>query len=166
MVSAHLVLNLNFSKIYDIIYIWKDERGIEFMENAELIKELRECANWIEAVAASSQYTYDELMALYYGDKLRDAADVLEADEQRNADLSLDCELFQQKCMELGAQMPKEGEWIVEEIDDSGFKWCKWHCSVCREVVKKGWQHTKDGEKPRHKYCPNCGAKMRENGRK
>jgi rubrerythrin len=63
---------------------------------------------------------------------------------------------------ELEAQMPEEGEWIVEEIDDSGFKWCKWSCSVCREVVKKGWQHTKDGEKPRWKYCPNCGARMKE----
>lgn len=63
---------------------------------------------------------------------------------------------------ELETQIPKEGEWIVEEIDDSGFKWCKWRCSACREVIKRGWQHTKDGEKPKWKYCPNCGARMKE----
>lgn len=45
----------------------------------ELVKALRECANWIEAVAASSQYAHDELVALAYGDKLRDAADTIEA---------------------------------------------------------------------------------------
>lgn len=61
----------------------------------------------------------------------------------------------------LVARLPKEGEWIVEEIDDCGYKWCKWRCSVCREVVQKGWRQTKDGEKPKHKYCPNCGAKMK-----
>ena len=70
--------------------------------------------------------------------------------------LNLKKEIF-----ELRAQLPKEGEWIVEEIDDSGLKWRKWRCSVCREVIKKGWQHTKDGEKPKWKYCPNCGAKMK-----
>jgi septal ring factor EnvC (AmiA/AmiB activator) len=57
------------------------------MTNAELIEELRGCSNWIEKVAASSQYAHDELMALHYGDKLRDAADALEAAEQRIAEL-------------------------------------------------------------------------------
>lgn len=49
----------------------------------KMIKTLRECANWFEAVAASSQYAHDELMALDYGDKLRDAADALEAVDKR-----------------------------------------------------------------------------------
>lgn len=56
------------------------------MTNEELIAALRECANWIEAVAASSQYAHDELMALDYGDKLRDAAAALEAADEKIAD--------------------------------------------------------------------------------
>lgn len=104
---------------------------------------------------------------------MRDAADALEAAEKRIAELEKSyswkahaaleesIEGYKTRIEELEAQMPKEGEWIVEEIDDSGYKWRKWRCSVCREVVQKGWKQTKDGEKPKHKYCPNCGAKMR-----
>jgi rubrerythrin len=77
------------------------------MTNEELIVALRECANWIEAVAASSQYAHDELMALHHGDKLRAAANALEAAEQRIEEL-----------------MPKEGEWIEDEY---GYI----HCSKC-----------------------------------
>ena len=39
---------------------------------------------------------------------LSDAADALEAADKRIAELSLDCEMYQQKCMELYAQMRGE----------------------------------------------------------
>ena len=92
---------------------------------------------------------------------------MLETDEKFIAEFVKNIEHWKKQVIRLRAQLPKEGEWIVEEeIDDSGFKWCKWRCSVCCEVVKKGWQHTKDGEKQKWKYCPNCGARMRENKRK
>ena len=69
------------------------------------VEALRECANWIEAVAASSQYAHDELVALAYGDKLRDAADAIEA---------------------LQAEVPKRGEWIgVNPMVDTV------QCSIC-----------------------------------
>ena len=62
---------------------------------------------------------------------LSDAADALEADEKRIA--------------ELEAQMPKEGEWIP--VDD-GMVYVK--CSVCGDVMCC-----------RGHYCTNCGAKMK-----
>lgn len=57
------------------------------MTNAELIAELR---GHIREVPLTL---------------LREAADALEAAEKRIKELSLDCELFQQKCMELDARM-------------------------------------------------------------
>ena len=57
------------------------------MTNAELISKLR-------------GHIREVPLAL-----LHDAADALEAADKRIAELSLDCELFQQKCIELGAQM-------------------------------------------------------------
>lgn len=111
------------------------------MTNAELMATLRYCVvHPFRPCDGCVLFETDGCINVLHGA----AADALEATDKRIAEL-----------------VPKEGEWIVEEIDDSGFKWCKWHCSVCREVIKKGWQHTKDGEKPKWKHCPNCGARMK-----
>lgn len=91
------------------------------MTNAELIKAIREneeCNN-----CSMNGDCNERKMSLA-------AADALEADEKRIA--------------ELEAQMPKEGEWIP--VDD-GMVYVK--CSVCGDVMCC-----------RGHYCPNCGAKM------
>ena len=96
---------------------------------------------------------------------LRDAADELEAAEKRIAELSLDCEVLQQKCMELHAKIPKEGEWIMDEHPHDGD--CR--CSVCLIAIdamherNHGLLNALTGGKwwKFYKYCPNCGAKMR-----
>lgn len=143
------------------------------MMREELIKALRKCGK------ASADRCWD---CTYYDREpwcesalANDAADALEAADKRIAELEADKKTLvnvvkdksdfratkdAMRIAELEAQLQKEGEWIVEEIDDCGYKWRKWRCSACREVVKRGWKQTKDGEKPKHKYCPNCGAKM------
>ena len=132
------------------------------MANAKLIKALRCKTSNVNDCTLCAYHN-----ACYDGTLESIAADVLETDEKFIAEFVKNIEHWKKQVIRLRAQLPKEGEWIVEEeIDDSGFKWCKWRCSVCCEVVKKGWQHTKDGEKPKWKYCPNCGARMRENKRK
>lgn len=77
------------------------------MTNAELIKALRCCASIDTPCKGLCPYHGAE-----YCSTKKDlaAANALEAAEQRISELSLDCELFQQKCMELEARMPKEGE--------------------------------------------------------
>lgn len=121
------------------------------MNNTELIKGLRWCAD--ESICCDDfsgekcPYFDEKKDSCSVDEILHAAADALEADDKLIA--------------ELEAQLPKEGEWILEENDECGYKWCKWRCSVCREVVQKGWRQTKDGEKPKHKYCPNCGARMK-----
>lgn len=49
-------------------------------------------------------------------------------------------------------QEPRTGHWITNGNGD-GFK--KWHCSICNSLVR-------NSQKPWYKYCPNCGADMRE----
>ena len=63
---------------------------------------------------------------------LSDAADALEADEHRIA--------------ELRAQLPKDGEWL----DEQRGRWIYAKCNLCSKV-----------QDVRSNYCPNCGAKMR-----
>ena len=57
-----------------------------------------------------------------------------------------------------------EGEWVIEEERrDSIFDWCPNECSICGEKFTKyirGWEWEETGELP--KFCPNCGAKMKE----
>ena len=50
---------------------------------------------------------------------------------------------------------PKMGRWILlDECSNSGY-----YCSEChKKVVKEGWSNTVK----KIKYCPNCGAKMKE----
>ena len=98
------------------------------MTNAELIKALRNCSDGFCSLCPYDDY---EVSTNACEAKLmRDAADALEADEKRIA--------------ELEAQMPKEGEWIP--VDD-GMVYVK--CSVCGDVMCC-----------RGHYCPNCGAMM------
>lgn len=62
-----------------------------------------------------------------------------------------DCNICKATCIyEAGYRKQSEGEWISNEL--GGYKYA-FYCSEC------GWV---DGYpfNDRHKYCPNCGAKM------
>jgi len=103
------------------------------MNNAELIAELR---GHIREVPLTL---------------LREAADALEAEENRIA--------------ELEAQLPKEGEWIMDENPHDGD--CR--CSVCLIAIDA--MHERNHELLNaltggkwwtfYHYCPKCGAKMK-----
>lgn len=54
------------------------------------------------------------------------------------------------------------GEWVIEETVEIGGIWVKWCCDECGYVRTQGWKFTKDGKKPKAKYCENCGADMRK----
>ena len=43
-----------------------------------------------------------------------------------------------------------QGEWIYNQYDD-------WHCSECRHIEIGGYN-----QKPSANFCPNCGAKMKQ----
>lgn len=106
------------------------------MTNEELIKALREVANWIVAMSYNSEYAHNELKMLHYEDSIRSAADALESAGKRIA--------------ELEAQLPKEGEWI--ERDDGDLIWFK--CSVCGKNYYNVHVEMMQGE---YHHCPNCG---------
>ena len=85
------------------------------MTNAELIKALRYCAiHPFRPCDGCVLFETDGCINVLHGA----AADALEAAEKRIAELSLDCEMYQQKCMEIDAKMKtvtnchtlKEGE--------------------------------------------------------
>ena len=106
------------------------------MTNAELIAELR---GHILSVPLTL---------------LHDAADALEAAEQRIAELERILKAVQENSginfrlwQEAEAQIPKEGEWIEDEY---GYI----HCSKC----EMEWD---EPEHPQTNYCPNCGARMK-----
>ena len=110
------------------------------MTNAELIKALRKCGK------ASADRCWN---CGYYDREpwcesalANDAADALEADEKRTADLE--------------AQLPKEGEWLRTDAFPHRI-----YCSVCYKtyVPNDRWQIWVDDDLPKN-YCPNCGAKM------
>lgn len=120
----------------------------------QLVEALRECANWIEAVSASSQYAHDELMALAYADKLRDAADAIEV-------LQAEVAFYKKRVCESCGVCPDDmsdpnnceiaghGMWVgVNPLVDSV------QCSICG-----GMLYSKELETP---YCPYCGAKMND----
>ena len=103
------------------------------MNNAELIKALREPHDWTDV---SDCMRYDVWMLA--------AADALEAAEKRIADLETALAACRGR---KGEQLPKEGEWIEDEY---GYI----HCSKC----EMEWD---EPEHPNTNYCPNCGAKMK-----
>ena len=100
------------------------------MTNAELITELTYHAN-IEKRKL-----------------LSDAADALEAAEQRIADL----EKALAACRARGGeQLPKEGEWSATSAEVDGSRFTGERCSIC------GWWKSMGI----YNYCPNCGARMK-----
>ena len=128
------------------------------MENAELIKALRHCANDLPCETESYRCKYADIWECNV--QLRvDAADALEAAEKRINELESQAAFFDaeklnyqenieyrdERIKELEEQMPKEGEWIG--IDGTMFS----ECSVCGE------RHY-GCETP---FCDMCGAKMK-----
>ena len=115
------------------------------MNNAELIAALRYCGNFEDREGCDEECPY-------FNDKdcpkriMCDAADALEAAEQRIA--------------ELEKQIPKEGEWLRTDAFPH-----RVYCSCCYKtyVPNENWQIWQDDADnfglPRN-YCPNCGAKM------
>lgn len=55
-----------------------------------------------------------------------------------------------------------EWENICDYDNVRGINYNRWMCSNCGYVRKRGWEHTSDGNKPRAKFCENCGADMRK----
>lgn len=135
------------------------------MTNAELISMVRSIAKH------GADWRINEV--------LNRAADALEAADKRIAELSLDCEMYQQKCMEMEAQLPKDGVCeakkpkTVKETEYSFYcdcptcggrlisnvdgEWCAGSfdrfCRMCGQKIN--WSE----------YCgwsnkPNCGARM------
>ena len=99
------------------------------MTNAELISMVRSIAKH------GADWRINEV--------LNRAADALEADEKRIAEL-----------------MPKEGEWIEANTRPRS---AQFYCSVCHRTCYD-IQPTRDKaytKRCRYNYCPNCGAKMK-----
>lgn len=104
----------------------------------KLIKALRRCSYMTVADALNEDYckpcayyTEDSADVTCIDRMMIDAADALEADEKRIAVLE--------------KQIPKEGEWIIDEHGVHANK-----CSKCGFHFDTKWN-----------YCPNCGARMR-----
>ena len=98
------------------------------MTNAELISMVRSIAKH------GADWRINEV--------LNRAADALEADEKRIAEL-----------------MPKEGEWIEANTRPRS---AQFYCSVCHRTCYD-IQPTRDKaytKRCRYNYCPNCGARM------
>ena len=125
------------------------------MNNAELITALRLCGNYEdrEGCAEECPYFYDRDCPKRI---MIDAADALEAAEKRIAKLE--------------AQMPKEGEWIIDGMNEYELSYgCVgyepiYRCSKCG-IITESYLRTErpimpeDADFPN--YCPNCGAKMK-----
>lgn len=85
------------------------------MTNAELIKAVREVANWIVAMSYNSEYAHDELKMLHYEDSIRAAADALEAADAKIVKLNT-------KCADLQSQInTMENE--IEELEEDIVYW-------------------------------------------
>lgn len=138
----------------------------------ELVKALRWCGSEDERHEMCVDESYrcpmwneDRITDECKAELMRDAADALEAAEKRIARLEQDLKtreaerLVMQNTIEIceeaadryKAQLPKEGEWILENY------W--WHCSVCGENPTRGMGYVQ-GKNELFKVCPNCGAKM------
>lgn len=102
------------------------------MDNKELIAALR-CPYLGDAFCDKQECAWFSTLGCMYGNVVRAAADALEAAEKRIA--------------ELEAQVPKEGEWIEQELAPKNYRFCT-QCGFANKRKSK-WN-----------YCPNCGAKM------
>ena len=143
------------------------------MDNAELIKGLRWCAD--ESICCDDfsgekcPYFDEKKDSCSVDEILHAAADALEAADKRIAELSLDNKMLKNaidadkgvmldRIRFLEAQLPREGEWLRTDAFPHRI-----YCSVCYKtyVPNDRWQIWVDDELPR-KYCPNCGSRMRE----
>lgn len=124
---------------------WIDGEDCAGMLSADAADALEAADKRIAELEKQAEHT-DEVHSTIFAVYSKQAA--------RIAELSLDCEMYQQKCMELEAQKPKEGEWFkynnpnYSPFDDSGEY--LYQCNKCGKVVVKATN-----------YCPNCGAKMK-----
>jgi len=117
------------------------------MTNSELIKALRNCGS----ISRNCGSCFYKNHPVCHFQMAIDAADALEAAEKRIA--------------ELEAQLPKEGEWIMDEHPHDGD--CR--CSVCLVAIDAmherhhGLLNALTGGKwwTFYHYCPKCGAKMK-----
>ena len=143
------------------------------MNNAERIAALRYCGNFEDREGCDEECPY-------FNDKdcpkriMCDAADALEAAEQRIDGLQKLVDINTERCEalrkqlreshesyekhinELEAQLPKEGEWIEKwrfKTDGTPFhKIGDMECSVCHgDMLGRFYS----------KYCPHCGALLR-----
>ena len=134
------------------------------MNNAELIKALRYCADEDKICTEQTNCGYYGKGFFCQDELMLDAADALEAAEKRIAILEEERDLerfaaknYLDKIDELEAQLPKEGEWLRTDAFPHRI-----YCSVCYKtyVPNDRWQIWVDGDIPK-KFCPNCGARMR-----
>lgn len=72
----------------------------------------------------------------------------------------------------VGAVEKRHGAWVVSSTehtfsDGTKARWNIWKCSRCPYVRTAGWEYTTEGQKPKARFCENCGARMdgrREDG--
>lgn len=124
------------------------------MNNAELIKALRNCSS--PTVGSCMDCPYYKGVSCKW-QMMEDAADALEAAEKRIAKLE-------------AAPLPKVGEWIMDENPHDGD--CR--CSACLIAIDA--MHERNHELLNaltggkwwtfYRYCPNCGARMRKGEQK
>jgi hypothetical protein len=141
------------------------------MNNAELIKALRYCGNFADRDGCDEECPY-------FNDNdcpkriMCDAADAIEAAEKCIKELEAQNKLkdgtitaMATDIGKLQAQMPKEGEWIMDENPHDGD--CR--CSVCLIAIDA--MHERNHELLNaltggkwwtfYHYCPKCGARMK-----
>ena len=66
----------------------------------------------------------------------------------------------------------RHAKWVASSTehtfsDGTKARWNIWKCSRCPYVRTAGWEYTREGQKPKARYCENCGARMygrREDG--
>lgn len=141
------------------------------MTNAELIKVLR-CEMYGDDECDKSSCPIWSELGCRNGIANRAAADALEAAEKRIAELEEEHNKtvtaifgeeqlwWENRCKDLEAQLPKEGEWIDANgasvpLDKDGYATNSCYCSVCGD-----WLTGSDEYATRGLYCPNCGARM------
>lgn len=117
------------------------------MNNAELINRLRDVPCW--AIGTETE------------EVMYDAADLIEAQAKRIEELNTKCDDLQSHINSMESEieelLPKEGEWVwLSSTYDRVPCEVRYWCSVCHHE-----ETTYNGCKPLHKYCPNCGARMK-----